>query len=44
MIKKEKMKKLLEMNPLLFYVTNVGFVNNTTVKMENKNQEVSPKI
>gem|GEM_PF-235463 len=43
MVKKEKMKKLLEINPLSFYVTNWGFVNNTQPKRTRKTNQPSPK-
>ena len=43
MIKKEKMKKLLEINPLSFYMTNWGFVNNTPQKRTRKTCQPSPK-
>ncbi|MDF2477383.1 MAG: hypothetical protein K0S24_2866 [Sphingobacterium sp.] len=43
MVKKEKMKKLLEINPLSFYVTNWGFVNNTEPKRTRKTSQASPK-
>jgi len=43
MVKKEKMKKLLEINPLSFYVTNWGFVNNTEPKRTRKTNQPSPK-
>ncbi|KKO90418.1 hypothetical protein AAW12_15045 [Sphingobacterium sp. Ag1] len=43
MVKKEKMKKLLEINPLSFYMTNWGFVNNTSPKRARKTDQPSPK-
>jgi|GEM_PF-2833930 hypothetical protein len=44
MVKKEKMKKLLEINPLSFYMTNWGFVNNTAPKERAKPANLLPKI
>ncbi len=43
MVKKEKMKKLLEITPLSFYVTNWGFIHNTEPKRTRETNQTSPK-